>query len=185
MAKKKFAIKDLTLAALLTAISMLITFSPLKLYIPPFSVTLGSHVPTMIALFINPVVTVLTVIGSCIGFALVTANPIVVIRAASHIFFAFAGMYMIKKHWNIFLVIVITGLIHATGEMLIVYFLTPIFAPDTAVLYVTYVAFFGTLIQHGIDALITAPILSVLKQAKLINIPLNYTKWIGKSKVSA
>ncbi len=180
MAKKKFAIKDLTLAAMLTALSMLITFSPVKLVIPPFTATLGSHVPTMIALFINPFVTLLTVIGSCIGFAIVTANPIVVLRAASHIVFALVGAYMIKnKRINIFFVIVVTGLIHATGEMLIVYFLTPIFAPDAAVMTVTYIAFFGTLIQHGIDAAITAPILSVLKQAKLIHAPLNYSKWIG------
>ena len=178
LAKKNLAAKDLALAALLTALSMLITYSPLKLYIPPFSATLGSHVPTMLALFISPVVTLLTVIGSCIGFAFVTGNFIVVLRAASHIVFAMMGAHMIKKmHLNIFFVTVITGLVHALCEGVIVYLLTPLFTPDAAVSAVTYIAFFGTLIQHGIDAAITFPILMVLKRSKFISVPINTNAW--------
>lgn len=169
--------KDTVLAALLTALSVLITFS-FKLPVPPpFSLTPGSHVPTMIAMFINPFVTVLTVIGSCIGFVISTGNPIVVLRAASHIVFAMLGMYMIqKKNTNIFVVIVVTSLIHAGLEALIVYFLTPVILPDadTALAVATWFAFIGTLVHHYLDSAITAPILYALQKAKMVHTDL---KW--------
>lgn len=164
--------RDVVLASLLTALSILITFS-FKLPVPPpFSLTPGSHVPTMIALFINPFVTVLTVIGSCIGFIISTGNPVVVLRAASHIFFAMLGMYMIKKKdVNIFVVIIVTSIVHAGGEALIVYFLTPLLLPDnkTALTTLTWFAFIGTLVHHYLDSLITAPILYALQKAKMVH----------------
>lgn len=165
--------KDVVLAALLTALSLLIAMSPVKLPVPPpFSLTPGSHVPTMIALFINPFVTVLTVIGSCIGFIISTGNPVVVLRAASHIFFALLGMYMIqKKSVNIFVVIIVTSVVHAGAEALIVYSLTPLLLPNnTAVLSgLTWFAFIGTLVHHYLDSLITAPILYALQKAKMVH----------------
>ena len=90
--------RNIVLAALLTALSVVITMSPLKAVIGPFSLTPGSHVPTMIAMFINPFVAALTVIGSTLGFLFlgVPGNFVVALRAASHILFALLGVICIK-----------------------------------------------------------------------------------------
>lgn len=164
--------RNIVLAALLTALSMVITFSPLKLPVPqPFSVTLASHTPTMIAMFINPWVALFTVIGSCLGFWIATGNIIVVIRAASHIVFALAGVLMLKKgHANIFVTIVVTSVLHAVAEGLIVYGLTPLFFPEKTVnLLLMYTTTIGTLFHHYVDTIITAPILYALTKAKLVH----------------
>lgn len=162
-------IKNLVSGALLTALSLLITFLPFKIVIGPFSMTPASHVPTMISMFINPWVALFTVIGSCIGF--LTLNPVVVLRAATHIVFALAGMYMInKKNVNIFAVIVITSILHALAEGLVVYLFTPLFLPDTAVTpALVGIAVGGTLIHHYVDTVITVPVLYALTKAKLIH----------------
>lgn len=164
--------KDIVLAALLTALSVLITFSPLKLPMPaPFSVTLGSHVPTLLALFISPAVAVLTVIGSCVGFWVSTGNIIIVLRAAMHVLFSLVGWYMIsKKGWNIFLAIIVTSLLHAGAEALVVYFLTPLIFSDkaAAVNTLTVMAFVGTVFHHFVDCAITAPVLYALTKARLV-----------------
>lgn len=160
--------KNLVLAALLTALSLLITFLPFKIVLGPFSMTPASHTPTMLAMFINPWVALFTVIGSCIGFT--TLNPVVVIRAASHIIFALVGIYMMdKKKVNIFATIIVTSILHALAEGLIVYLFTPLFLPDkqvTAALVGITVG--GTMVQHYVDTLITVPILYALTKAKLI-----------------
>lgn len=170
--KKTIKTQDIVLAALLTALSLLITFSPFKLPVPqPFSVTLGSHVPTMIALFINPIVAVFTVIGSCIGFAVTTGNPIIVARAGVHIIFALAGWYMVKnKGMNIFLAIIVTSILHAGAEAVVVYFATPFVFSEKASMVngLTWTAFIGTLFHHYVDTAITAPILYALVRARLI-----------------
>lgn len=173
--------RNIVLAALLTALSVAITMSPLKMVIGPFSLTPGSHVPTMIAMFINPFVAVLTVIGSTLGFLFfgVPGNFVVALRAASHIIFAMLGIHMLQKRKsNIFAVIVITSLLHAGAEALIVYFLTPILLPanQTAISTLTWIAFGGTLVHHYLDSLITAPVLGALQRAKLVRANVNL-KW--------
>ena len=164
--------KELALAAILTALSVLITYSPLKLVLPFFTLTLGAHVPTMLAMFVSPWVTIMTVIGSCLGFFLTIPAPnsiIVVTRAAMHLIFAFAGIAMLKKHYNIILVIVITAILHALAEGLVVYILTPIILDNTAAAITAGgIAALGTLVHHIIDTAITAPILLSLTKAKII-----------------
>lgn len=185
--EKKIKTQDIVLAALLTALSILITFSPFKLPIPqPFSVTLGSHVPTMIAVFINPVVAAFTVLGSCIGFWFSTGNPIIVARAGLHIIFALIGWYMIKrKNANIFLAIVVTSLLHAGAEAIIVYALTPFIFTEKAAMVnaLTWTAFIGTLFHHFVDTAITAPVLYALTRAHLIKN--TGIKWKVRSKINA
>lgn len=173
---KKYNTKDIVLAALLTALSMIITFSPLRLpFPPPFSVTLGSHVPTMVALFINPTVTLFTVIGSVIGFAVTAADPIIVpLRAATHILFALVGRYLIMHRFikndivNYIVVIVVTSLIHALSESLVVMLVTPIIAPEKMTSTIVTLTFVGTIFHHYVDALITVPVVLSLRRGGLI-----------------
>lgn len=164
--------KELALASILTALSILITYSPLKLVLPFFTLTLGAHVPTMLAMFVGPWVTVMTVIGSCLGFFLTIPAPnsvIVVARAATHLIFALVGIKLIKKNYNIILVIVITAILHSLAEGIVVYILTPIILDSaTAALTAGGIAALGTVIHHIIDTAITAPILFALTKAKII-----------------
>jgi niacin transporter len=164
--------KELALASILTALSVLITYSPLKLVLPFFTLTLGAHVPTMLAIFVGPWVTVMTVIGSCIGFFLTIPTPnsiIVVTRAATHIIFALAGIAMLKKNYNIVLIIAVTAVLHALFEGIAVYILTPIVLEGaTAALTAGGIAALGTVLHHIIDTGITAPILIALTKAKII-----------------
>lgn len=165
--------RELVLAAILTALSILITYSPVKLYLPFFTLTLGAHVPTMLALFVSPWVAVMTVIGSCIGFFMAIPAPnnlLVVARAALHIVFVLVGLKMIKKDVNIFLTIIVTSLLHAVAEGVAVFFLAPIIVPNSgsAPLWAAWIAASGTFVHHYIDVAITAPILYALVRAKMI-----------------
>lgn len=171
--------REMVMAAILTALSILITYSPVKLQLPFFTLTLGAHVPTMLAMFISPWVTVMTIIGSCIGFFMVIPAPssiIVVTRAATHLVFALAGMKMIKDgKINPFLIILITALLHSITEGLAVYILTPVvLTAETAALSAAGIAFAGTFVHHFIDCAICAPILIALGKAKMIHIPQSF-----------
>ena len=164
--------RELALASILTALSVLITYSPLKLILPFFTLTLGAHVPTMLAMFAGPWVTVMTVIGSCVGFFLTIPAPnsiIVVARAATHLIFALAGISMLKKNYNILLIIVVTAILHSLAEGIVVYILTPIILDNaTAALTAGGIAVLGTILHHAIDSAITAPILIALTKAKIV-----------------
>lgn len=168
--------KNTALAAMLTAISMIITFSPFKLMIPPFTLTIGVHVPTIIAMLINPYVTIMTIIGSCLGFLMVIPYPssiIVALRAATHIVFALVGYTMFKKRSvNLGITAVVTGLIHAACEAVVVFALTPLLLPDseTSLITLTAITFFGTLIHHAIDFAISVPVAMGLNRAKIIKL---------------
>ena len=170
--------KDLSLAALLTALAILITYSPVKLYLPFFTLTPGAHVPTMISMFTSPWVVVMTVIGSCIGFLTSIPAPnsiLVAIRAATHLIFALWGIKQLQKgKMNIFLIIIITALMHAAAEGISVYFLTPVIVKgDTAAMYAAIIAFTGTFVHHFIDTAISAAIVAALGRAKIIHLPRN------------
>lgn len=171
--------KELSLAAILTALSILITYSPLKLYLPFFTLTLGAHVPTLLAMFVSPWVIIMTVIGSCVGFFMTIPAPnsiIVVTRAAMHLIFALVGYKMIRDgKLNIWLVILITALLHASAEGIVVYILTPIILKgEAAAVTSALIAFSGTAIHHCIDCAISAPIAIALSRTKVIHIPQSF-----------
>ena len=167
--------KELVLAAILTAFSILITYSPVKLVLPAFTLTLASHVSTLLAMLISPWVAIMTVIGSCIGFAMTIPAPnsiIVIARAASHIIFALVGIKMISQgNLNIILVVLITGVLHALAEGIAVLALTPIILPGEAAAAAAIIAVSGTFVHHLIDCAICAPIALALGRAKIIHLP--------------
>jgi len=173
----RYKTKDIVLSALLTALSLIITFSPFKVVIGPFSMTLGSHVPTMVALFINPVVALFTVVGSCVGFLIaLPGNFIVPLRAATHIIFALVGRYMIMNKLvknniaNVIIAVILTGILHAVAEGIVVGVLTPIMLPDNekALSALVWTTIIGTIIHHMVDACVTVPVVIALLKAKVI-----------------
>lgn len=168
-------IKNMVIAAILTAFTIVIplvfTFFPLKISIfEVYTATLSVHAPTIIAMFVSPAVAVFVAMCSAIGF-FVTSNPLVAFRALSHIFFAFAGAYMIKKHKNVYLVCGVTALIHAVAEVLVIYtysFFGAIPSKELAMHVFLWITFFGTIIHHMIDWLIAGVVMKALRKAKLM-----------------
>ncbi|MEG0327010.1 MAG: hypothetical protein RR565_00250 [Erysipelothrix sp.] len=116
------SIKNMTLAAILIALGIVIPMLMPKLVIGPASYTPASHVPVFVAMFVSPAVAVAVVLGTAWGF-LISTTPVIAMRALSHIVFALLGALYIQKNrqklsdkktmlkFNI-----IIGLIHASVE---------------------------------------------------------------------
>lgn len=122
------SVSQLVIAGLLCAIGIVIPIiSPIKFQIEPASFTLASHVAIFIAMFVSPVTAVIVSIGTTLGFLLAGFTLPIVLRAFSHIIFAFIGAMWIKKRPNLLhnvresiLFCAVTGLIHGVSEVLIV-----------------------------------------------------------------
>ncbi len=119
---------NMLIAAMLSAIGIIIPlFSPVKILLEPASFTLASHVAIYIAMFISPGVALSVAAGTTLGFLLAGFPPVVVVRAASHLVFAFVGSYILKKNSKIIdqtasmiIFALLISLLHATTEVLVV-----------------------------------------------------------------
>lgn len=152
--------KELVLGGLLTSFSLLIPLAFggfLSIYIPPFSATLASHVPLMLAMLVSPATAVIVGISSTLGF-LVKLGPLIAARAFVHIFVGYAGAHLLKIGKSFSTALLFTLPIHALGEALIV-------IPFGFSLYdAGVVVGLGTAFHHIIDSLIA---LAVFKQSEL------------------
>ena len=183
---KRISVKQTVIAAMLTALSLIIAVASIKLPLPaPFSITIASHVPTIIAMFISPWVAICTVLGSTLGF-LISLGPVVALRAASHIFFVLCGTYWLKKNWNAYLVLFLTSLIHALGEAVVSLVFGPMFgfniAAPVSFTFIPFIAqtfgpvmdfvinivFVMTALHHFVDSIISVCILIPLERAGII-----------------
>lgn len=173
--------RQLVIAALLTALALVIPmFMPLKLVLEPiYSATFASHVPGILAMFVGPFAVIGTAAGSAIGF--IQLGPWVVLRALSHMIFGLCGYKMIKSKWNIFLVLVLTGLLHAGAEMVVGLISIPFtVAPEGGVLkYILVTLGCGSFIHHCIDFTISFVIFYALKSAKLLTTEINFKRLKG------
>ncbi|NLJ33927.1 MAG: ECF transporter S component [Firmicutes bacterium] len=151
--------KDLVYGALLTALSLIIPImfgTYLRILLPPFSATLASHVPVMISMLISPLVALLVGAGSALGFLFIM-GPVIAARAAVHMLFGALGGIMIKRGSSYPAALLATAPIHALGEALIV-------LPFGFSFYQGfYVVGIGTLLHHGIDALLALILLKTLE----------------------
>ena len=169
----KVKTKELTITALLTALAIIIPqIMPIKVVQPPFTATLASHTPLIIAMFISPLAAILTSLGSAIGFFF-TFGPIVAARAATHIFFTLAGAYMIRKKYHLALTVAVTLVLHAITDMGIVYIMAVFFGMDSilksqAMSYVQAWLGIGTAVHHLVDFLLAYIILLPLSKAKIV-----------------
>jgi len=154
-------------------------FSPVKIVIEPASFTLASHVPIFIAMFISPAVAVFVAIGTTIGFLFGGFPIIVVLRAATHIFFTLIGSLYIHKISKSNLSFVklrifsfCIAIIHAVGELVVVsvfYFngnISPAHVEQGFTLSVLLLVGLGTVIHSMIDFEIARIILYPLKKQK-------------------
>lgn len=126
--KQKYSLYRMCAAALLIAIGIIIPmFMPIKIVLEPASFTLGSHVAVFMAMFISPLVAALVAAGTTIGFLLGGFPPAVVLRAATHLIFAFLGALYLEKRPAILdakvklrVFSLIIGLLHASCEVVAV-----------------------------------------------------------------
>lgn len=160
--KGRMDTRNLTIAAMLTALSIILPMSPLRINLPPFTATVASHVPAILSMFFNPYVCLATSIGAAIGFSFSTGLWVVVVRAFSHIFFASIGCFMIKKKVNIWVVFFVTMLIHGISEVIVALF----FGNAFMIIWKTVGVF--TMIHHAIDFVISMVVLKALKTAKVM-----------------
>ena len=123
---KKNSIVSLCISALLCALGIIIPMFMPKIWIPPMSFTLTSHVPIFIAMFISPASAILVTVVTSIGFAL--SMPLVVaLRAASQIMFVVVGALLLRKYHNLLQTArtavpfgLLLGVLHAVAEAIVV-----------------------------------------------------------------
>lgn len=171
--KSQIKVQELLYGSLLAALAILIPTAFggwLQIYIPPFSATLGSHVPTVIAMFISPWVAALVGVGSAFGF-MITLGPVIALRAAVHIVVGVFGAKLVQKGYKSWMVLLLTAIPHALGEAIVV-------IPFGFDLYSALVVVgIGTFFHHGVDFSIGL----VLKRS-LDKVGLPLTKLVSANK---
>lgn len=160
--------RNLAVGGLLAAFSLIIPlyFGFLRVYLPPFSATLASHVPVMLAIFVNPLTALLVGAASTLGF-FITLGPVIAARAAVHMLFGVTGALLYRKGMPAWQVLLATLPIHALGESLaVVPFGYDLFSAGIVVGV-------GTVLHHGVDSLFTLAALPVMLRLGLGNRPGN------------
>lgn len=156
--------KKLAITALLTALAIVIPFAVFfKIIIPPFSATLGAHVPMFLSMLLGPEVAIMTGLGSALGFFL-NLGPLVGARAFMHVFVGLLGVMLIKRGWSFPKVILATGPLHGILEVLVV---MPFIGFDVyKLLIITGV---GTFLHHLADGFISQVVIKFLERSRAFN----------------
>ena len=157
----RMTMKELLYGALLTALALLIPLAFqgwLQVAIPPFSATLGSHLPSMLAMTISPWVAILVGLGSSFGF-LMTLGPVVAMRAFVHVIFGVVGAHFYRKGLKFWQVLLLTLPIHAVGESLAVMLF------GFSLYQALVVIGIGTVLHHLADSAITLALHRSLNKA--------------------
>ena len=175
----KSSIQNMTLAALLCAVGILIPIiSPVKIPIGPFgSFTLASHVAIFIAMFLSPVTAVIVALGTTVGFFFNFPLPIVM-RALSHVIFAFVGATYLKKYpltlsnfkkATVFSVVI--AVIHGLSEILVIMplFIGGSFAIGKGFLYGVLIPVGLVTVVHSlVDFTLATAVWKGLEKARLV-----------------
>lgn len=158
--------KELVYGAILTSLALLIPLAfggILGITLPPFSATLASHVPVMIAITISPLTAITVAGGSALGF-LIKLGPIIAARASVHIVFGFLGALLYKRGMGLLKILVLMLPVHAFLEALIV-------LPFGFSLYnAGLVIGIGTALHHTMDSLITIFVAGILTRSNILSI---------------
>ncbi|AIS51705.1 hypothetical protein TKV_c05060 [Thermoanaerobacter kivui] len=161
--------REITIGGLLAALALVIPLAfggVLGIVIPPFSATLASHVPVMLAMLISPATAVFVGIVSAIGF-LIKLGPVIAARAAVHAVFGYVGAKMIQRGYSFPVALAVTLPIHAVLEAIVV-------MPFGFDFYKAFVVVgVGTMIHHTIDSAIALAVfyaLNPILKSKAVNI---------------
>ncbi len=154
--------REITVGGLLTAVSLIIPLyfrGTLQIAVPNigFSATLASHVPTMLAMAVSPMVAFAAGAGSTLGFW-ITLGPIVGGRAATHIVWGVIGALLVRGNRGIVWALAVALPIHALGEGLVVWLGTGTFHAGVLVTGTT-------IIHHIVDSAFTLALLPLIRPA--------------------
>ncbi|WP_028991799.1 hypothetical protein [Thermoanaerobacter thermocopriae] len=142
--------REITIGGLLAALALVIPLAfggVLGIVIPPFSATLASHVPVMLAMLISPATAVFVGVVSAIGF-LIKLGPVIAARAAVHAVFGYVGAKMMQRRYSFPVALAVTLPIHAVLEAIVV-------MPFGFDFYKAFVVVgVGTILHHTIDSVI-------------------------------
>lgn len=156
--------KKLASTALLTALAIVIPFAVFfKVIIPPFSATLGAHVPMFIAMLLGPEVAIMVGLGSAFGFFL-NLGPLIGARAFMHVFVGLAGAKLIQKGVSFKKVSLLTAPLHGILEVLII-----IPFVDINVYNLLIATGVGTMLHHCADAFISYVLVNVLQKSAAVD----------------
>ncbi|MGI6031594.1 MAG: hypothetical protein ACOX7F_08850 [Eubacteriales bacterium] len=117
---------QLVICGILVALGTLIPMvMPVRIPFGPYTATLASHVPILLAAFLSMPITIGTAIGTTLGFILGGFAPVVVWRAASHIFFALFMALLFQKlgtrsFGKVLLIALAGSVIHAIAEVAVI-----------------------------------------------------------------
>lgn len=154
-------IRKLVLTALLAAIAMIIPFAVFfKVIIPPFTATLGSHVPMFLSMLLGPKAAIFVGLGSAFGFFL-NLGPLVGARALMHSVVGAIGAVLLKRGWSFTVVALITAPIHGLLEVLVV---LPFMPFDAFKLFI--VTGVGSMLHHFVDAAISYVMVKALSKSR-------------------
>lgn len=148
--------KKMALSAMLVALSIVYIMVMFKVDIGYWSFTPFSHVFVMLGTLVSPYVGVLTTIGTVIGF-IPTGNPMILLRAASHIFFVLLLIVLQKRLplsslKNMATVSVLIGVVHSLFEILAVFVAVWLsLANMPAVEYILISSGIGTFLHSNVD----------------------------------
>lgn len=167
---------QLSLTAMLVAIGILIpVISPVKITIEPMSFTLASHVAIMVAIFISGKIALATALGTTVGFLFAGFPLPVVLRAFTHVVWAYAAAWYISKHKGMgksvkkmFFLNLGIALLHALLEMLITFMYFTNGSTADLVYMIFGLTGIGTIVHSSIDFLISFAVWKVLyKNSKI------------------
>ena len=173
----------LAMAALLVAVGIIIPmFMPLKIYIPPMSFTLASHVAIFIGMFLSPFIGFAVAVGTTIGFVFSGFPLDVWLRALSHVVWAVLGAIWLKKHPDILykpvpslLFCLIVGVVHAALEVIVIF--TLYFGgfggvaekfQETGYLVIFLLVGLGTLVHSSVDYVISLLVWRPIRNLKSV-----------------
>ncbi|HEY8389407.1 MAG TPA: hypothetical protein VIL26_00405 [Clostridia bacterium] len=164
--------KTIAITAVLVALSFVMPYFMPTITLPFTTFTLFSHVPIIIAMFISPYTAIMSCIGTTLAFFL-KSPPIVALRAASHIVFIIPGAFAIKKGiitkgLNIALGGVVTGLIHAVAEIIVVAVFMAINHQEITIYYIMIEVGLITLAHHCIDYSFSLLVYNSCSKARLL-----------------
>ena len=176
--KSQKHMKVLVMASLLIAVGTVVPMIMPKVMIGPMSFTLASHVAVMVAIFISPAVALAVALGTTLGFFMAGFPFVVVMRALTHVIWAYLGAKYAQKNPQIFekplktlQFNIVIALIHAIGEIIIVipfYYVNGMDMQSFAYMIFGLVGL-GTVIHSSIDFCITLPVWKAFSQSRSIN----------------
>ena len=176
--------KEMVSGAILIAFSILIPVAfgaYLRILIPPFSATIASHVPVMLAMLVSPSIGAAVGVGSGVGFLMAYgADPLgimIAARAVSHSVWAYIGGLMIRRGKSFKKTLVVTSVMHAALEVVVILILFLVFgiplnqgtgvsSTTLPTIAVVAIIFFGTIGHHAIDGLISLVIAKAVRASK-------------------